>query len=62
MKNEVSATMEKRARIMFEGSRRGAQNFIQWYSLTEDQRDEWRDQAIAIEASIAEKLKEQAED
>lgn len=55
--------LEKRARTMFENSRRGAQLFVQWYSLTETQREGWRDQAAAIERSINEQLalKEQDE-
>jgi hypothetical protein len=53
-----SAVLEKRARNMFENSRRGSQLFIQWPSLTEEQRAGWRSQAEAIERAITAKLEE----
>lgn len=61
MNNQVSATLEKRARSMFENSRRGAQLFVQWYSLTEDQRNTYRAEAQAIEDAMVRKLKEKSE-
>lgn len=61
MKNNPNPALEKRARVMFENARRGAQLFVQWYSLTENQRDGWRSKANEIEKTIQEGLAKKKE-
>jgi hypothetical protein len=50
----VDRAVERRARTMFEGNRRGIDRYKSWLSISEDERNKFRSEAQVMEDLIKE--------
>lgn len=56
MSKIYSPSMEKRARDMYQDSRKGLPLNVQWTGLSLSEKEVWLDKALEIEAVISAKL------
>lgn len=54
MTHVINRAVEKRARTMFEGNRRGIDRYKSWLSISEDERNKFRAEAQTMEDLINE--------
>ncbi len=56
MSTSIDRALEKRARDMFDASRRGPTRFKTWGTITSEERDQWVAKATEMERLINERL------